>query len=424
MKVGEIFIALGFDVDTADLNTFDRGLKAVRNELLMVTGVVTAALFALDRFIDGSTRGAAALTNFNAATGLSIQKLQQWQNAANLSNFSIGIEQVASSIESLQSNLTQLRLGQGNASPFQLLGIDPTSYDAFKVLDQVREKIKGLDRPLAVNLIQQMGLSPDMIQVLSLSRQEFDKLGNSFSRSRGMTKALMDLGNAINGLKQRFLLWKDNFVLQIAPFVFSLLKGLQDVANAVGNVTYMLQNLVKTSPQVVLFLKAMAFWLGVLTAAAFPITAALGALLLVLDDIAVYNKGGKSVIGQLVEWFQGLKEIPWVTEINDLLDRIENFKMPDWLGGKTVGENKKSFDDNTLLGGLTEGGLSGFFGKLLDFQHFILQQVPQNVAGNAFTNTFIINSTGDPAAIANQIGKQLQTQFNYGVADTNNGVVN
>ena len=57
--------------------------------------------------------------------------------------------------------------------------------NAFQVLDQLRERLKGIDRATATNLIGRMGLTPDMMNVLTLPEAQ----SRHFSQTvRGQTE--------------------------------------------------------------------------------------------------------------------------------------------------------------------------------------------------------------------------------------------
>jgi hypothetical protein len=80
-SIGELFIELGVKADTQQINKVDAGFKSLRSNLLLVAGAFTGAVVGLDRFVNSALKGVVSLQNLNAQTGLSIQKLQQFQQA-------------------------------------------------------------------------------------------------------------------------------------------------------------------------------------------------------------------------------------------------------------------------------------------------------------------------------------------------------
>jgi len=97
MKLGELFMTLGFDVDDKKLKEFDASVKSVAGSMAKTVAVVTGALYAIDRFTAGTIRNATAMASFNNQTGLSTKELMRWQSAAQLSNLNISAIDVLSS---------------------------------------------------------------------------------------------------------------------------------------------------------------------------------------------------------------------------------------------------------------------------------------------------------------------------------------
>ena len=166
MKVGDIFVALGFDVEDKALKGFENDLKKLKKVLFSVPVILSAAAFAIDRFVASSVAGSVALQNFNRQTGLLSSDLQRYQIAGQLSDISLSADQVAGSVQNLQSNLAAIRLGGGDISPFQLAGVDVIGKDAFQVIEELRGAFQTGrlgDRATASNLLDQMGIGKQFI---------------------------------------------------------------------------------------------------------------------------------------------------------------------------------------------------------------------------------------------------------------------
>lgn len=300
MKIGEIFVALGIDAED-----FRKEINNAKKDLLLFSAEITATLYALDKFVESSTRGAIALGNFALQTGLSADKLQHWQLASNLTNVAISADEVTSSVRGLQSALVDIRMGRGNAQPFQLLGIDISKMDAFDVLDQLRDKIKNLDPAVAGNLIKQMGLNEGMLNVLKLPRQEFDKLGTSLQRSPATIQALQRVGKAVNELKLNFELFKVNSTAAMEPFWNKIISGLYTVLHLFQSFSEFLGLLAQQWDKLTESTKGWIRVISVVLAAALaPMTASLLALLLLIEDFMVWRQGGKSVLGEMFGGFE------------------------------------------------------------------------------------------------------------------------
>lgn len=378
MNIAEFFVTLGFNGDKGKVDQFSGSLGALQRTISSLK--VVAAAMAIDRFVSSAVSATQAVTNFNAQTGLSVDILQRWQRAGSLSNIALSFDEVANSVAALESNLAQIRLGGGNVAPFQLLGIDVAGRNAFQVLDQVREAIVGLDNATATNLLQQMGISPNMVQVLRLTREEFDKLGNNNFLSRDQRNNVRQMGVAYKDIKTQLVVLKDTAVSYAAPAlqilfraVSSITQGLTLMANKIASIKGVAEVLIPT-----------IIALGVAFA---PVTTAVIGLLLLLDDLATYMRGGDSVFGMAVD---GIKKLG-----QGLKDNVTSRVL-----------NPESSVDS----------MAYRFGEMLG--------AGARNAVNTFNNVFNINSSADANAVAAGVVTEQQRQLNHAMSDFNNGARN
>lgn len=278
MNIGQLFVTLG--IKGQGLGT----LKDVASKIAGLPADAAAAIagmagisLELSKMAQEAMHTAVAFQAFTNQTGLSWQQLQRWQIVAEQAN--VSTDAVATSISGLERNLAEIRLGRGNIAPFQMLGIDPRQ-DAFGVLEQLRKRIKGLNPATATNMITQMGLSPDMMNVLRLTDQQFTTFSNHV---HGLTERQ----------EQDFLKAKLSIVELGQSFRYAMFGILSDFTEAIEKA--------KQFKGVLIALGAIA---AVVAIYFFPITSAMAALLLVLDDLAVYFTGGKSLTGLGVEGFK------------------------------------------------------------------------------------------------------------------------
>src|SRR5690606_26023949 len=138
-----------------------------------------AAIYAIDRFVSSTARASIALGNFALQTGLSAQKLQQWQFAATMANTAMSADEATASITGLSQALMEIRMGQGNPEAFRWLGVNPMGKDAFQVLEELSRTVKDLDPAFASMMLNQIGLSEEWVNVLTQGedalREMFDK---------------------------------------------------------------------------------------------------------------------------------------------------------------------------------------------------------------------------------------------------------
>lgn len=176
MKAGELFIELGVDADTPEAKEFQSALNSISMESLALVAGLTAVSFKLKEMLEESMNAAVGFKLFRNQSGLSTEELQKWQIVAERAN--VSTEAVTSSILALQRNIAEIRLGRGNLMPFQLLGIDITD-NPFLILTQIQEKLRGLDRAQAMNIMEMFGISPEMINIMTLTNAQFKELAKT-----------------------------------------------------------------------------------------------------------------------------------------------------------------------------------------------------------------------------------------------------
>jgi hypothetical protein len=435
MKVAELFAELGINITSDGLqkaSQFKNELVSMAGKATLVVAAITAAGFAIKKFSENAAQAANALRLFNQATGLSIEQLQRWQAAAQISEIGLSAEQVTSSVQGLQLQLAQIRLGQGNLRPFQLLGIDVQGADAFDVLDQLRVKIRQLDPGLATNILQELGLGPEFISVLRLSREEFDKLGNRYIRSADQIRSLVKLGKAFKEFGLEMKSATDKFIAFATPAIIEFLKVLKNNLDFVVGITKELflgvENLNQILPGFTLLLAGVTAGLFAMLVPFGPIIIAIGALLLLIDDFMAFNRGAGSMIGTALNAFDRFTSSieKW---INDrLITPIESFI--EKTTGLKVTLDKVAKVPGVGLKVLTTSPLLSLF-KILKMLNQISEEKGKlgdptattsalSSSPVTFNNTF--NVTGENAQeTANAITKTQQEQFNFALADLNNG---
>jgi len=330
MNIGELFVTLG--IKGHGLGT----LKDVAEKIANLPVDAAAAIagmagisFELSKMAQEALGTAVAFQSFTNQTGLSWQQLQRWQIVAQQAN--VSAEDVGNSVSTLERNLAEIRLGRGNIAPFQMLGISPQQ-NAFGVLEQLRKRIQGLNPATATNMITQMGLSPNMMNVLKLSDRQF-----------------AEFGNHVHGINERqeqdFLKAKLAIVQFGQAFRYAMFGVIADFSEAFEKA--------KQFKTALLALGAVA---ALVAAYFFPITASVAALILVLDDLAVYFTGGKSITGEGVK---GIKKF--------FADIASQFENAGWLQKFILFESilSKIVTSADKLASFASGNITGLLGDII-----------------------------------------------------------
>lgn len=166
MKVGDIFVALGFKVDDKNLKQFDGGIRSLSSNMLAAVGSITAGLYALDRFVESSTTAATKIATVGEQTGLSTTELQKLAYAANDANTAFSFDGALAGLANLRKSIYDIQMGKGNNSAWNILGIDPTGKGIEQIINELAEKTNGMDRARATDLLNQIGLGGDYLKLL------------------------------------------------------------------------------------------------------------------------------------------------------------------------------------------------------------------------------------------------------------------
>lgn len=163
--------------------------------LAMRTALV-GSYWVLDKLVKRGSQLSINMRNIGLQTGLNKEKLLEWSQVAQIANPNMDASQVLQTISAVQKGIADIRLGQGNARPYQLLGMSIVGQDAFGILEQLRKKSKefqGDKRAWFTSLVQQMGVSQEMINVLRLSDVSFKKYKEMPKISKESQKELIKL---------------------------------------------------------------------------------------------------------------------------------------------------------------------------------------------------------------------------------------
>ena len=315
--IDEIFIKLGFKTDDKDIdktkkkvddlldNTDKKSKKAdisfnnIFKTVRRMAVAAGAAYIAFDRLANSMLKSNQAYINFNRQTGLALANVNKIAGAGMLVDYNLNPENVMGSMQALESNLAQIRLGEGNIAPFQLLGISPVGKNAVQVIEDLRQAIKGIDDMTATNIIQQMGLSPEMLSILRMSKEEMEQysaIAQQYMLSPEQRQAMQQYAMGLRLVHMQLSYLKDTIILKVMPAFIDFSKNFANILQQGSKFIDIIQNVLKMIPQLKLALGGLAMFI---LARFNPIIAALTGLYLILEDIAVWFAGGKSLTGQI-----------------------------------------------------------------------------------------------------------------------------
>lgn len=411
MKIGELFLALGFDVEEGQLKEFTERVTKLNATMIKSAGIAAGAVFGIQAFVQNTVTGARALNNFREQTGLAWQELQKWQVAGRLSDVALSAEEVQSSISGLQSMLADIRMGRGDASAFAMFGVDVMGKDAFQVLEDVRRmmdmNVARFGQTETVNLIRRMGLDPRFVTLLKMSSAEMENLRKEFTMTEKAQARLLELGGAVERFRLKLEFLKMEQIAAIAPELIEFFKNVtaatEFTIEGIAGLVRWFSKLKDESP-------LLALALAGVTAAAVAMLVPFGKFIVIpalmiagFNDLGAYLRGEDSWIGFLIE------------KLHEVINLLED-------AGTKTGKLLR-----TPLTFLEETGRDlGERMRDTRFGQFVRDTIPQRqgafeTGAPIFNNNYYIQGEAQPDAVAREILRQQQQQLNYGLSDANNG---
>jgi len=278
MKIGSLFIALGFQVENqAAFDKAERGLTSAAGaaaKLAAGVNVVNAAMLALE---SSAIRVAMALHNFSTTTGLSADGLQRWQQAGILAgNTAQGVTQA---VVALQDAQNAFALGEPqNVGAWSLLGVDPRQ-NPFQVLDALRNRVKDFkDLAIARALLGKVGLE-SLLPTLQLPEAEFARLRKQALLNPGQVDALVKLNREFQILRINLTTAANSLAAALAPALAVASRLLAGLSRGLAALSDWLSSNATAARIARFALGGLAVALLAVGAALAVLTAALGALI-------------------------------------------------------------------------------------------------------------------------------------------------
>ena len=464
--VGELFIELGVKGDAKKVEDFtkkvealakqfginlrrqektNQGLSNMVKKLRNVSLAITATIYAVEKMTDALVKDNQVWMQFEQQTDLSLKTLQGYAGVASLFDKSLGMHGAAGSIQALQDKLFELQLTGEGARGFQIAGINPVGQNAFGVLEQVRERIKGLNDTSATYLLRQLGLDPKMLPMLRMERSEFERLRQIEERltlTEEERAKIQELQMKREIAHQKLRLAQQRLMLALLPLWTKLTDIAGVLAESVAKVmrnfnklnsgfkaviigtagwlagskllnSFLNSKILKTIAKLLGFTKKLKFNLGTIAKTALPaITAAFKSLLtvvrtifapllaiyLLLEDFMVWRAGGKSVIGDFLNWRNNVNDAKnkrGISNINVGNTNLANPNNPRSVAAFEKLQEIKKLEDTAnkpwWRGGNTTGDIEAVKANMLTSPSYYKQFGNAGNTVNNTTNAPVIN---------------------------------
>lgn len=217
MKIGELFVDLGVNAGNSinTLTQFSIKFLAIKNMAQQMVGL-------FDELFGGTARFGQGLYNQNQITGMSVKLMQELANKEKQLGVAAGT--TLNSLKAVQKANADILQGQGNAKPFQKLGIDVSRLrQPQELLDEIMQKILKLEPAFQQTMLSEFGLSQDL---LVLWKEQGIKLREDLLLTQQDTSKLNELQKTATALKQTFSAIFDKTVVENANGIIEALKSM------------------------------------------------------------------------------------------------------------------------------------------------------------------------------------------------------
>lgn len=347
--VNELVTKFSFVGDLAPQREFNENLKLSIGLLAGVGTALIGAAGGLFAWAGGILDTIDPLAQLNRETGVSVEAIQTLGYVATVSG---------SSAEAMSASLAGLAKATGDASrglgrgkkAFEDLGISVRDSEgnvksADKVLEELRQRFEKLGTSMEEqkSIIASLGIDASLIQTLNLTSEEIAGLTEKALKLGVVTKEQADAAAQYNDslatLKFGMKSIQNTVAVGFAPAMTSLtdrfitflevnhelieggLKYLGEIlVSTIGFISRMTPLVLSLGAAFVVAKLAtggFAAIMGFVTSPVVLITAAIVALLLIVDDLITAFQGGQSVIADFFMEFFGIDIVPIMHDIVD-----------------------------------------------------------------------------------------------------------
>lgn len=360
MILEELVTLLGFKSFGEDqAKKYEGTLRGIAAKATLLTGVAIATATALGAIAKKIAEPLADLDTFSKLIGANVEQLQRLKFAAGAEG--VGFDSLKESLTSISSKLSEANRGvEKSVDAFGLFGIsihdsNGDLKDATTILSEVSDVFASLPNEQRLDFAKRLGISSDLIPLLSKGSAELERIGMNAEKLGGMftqeqteqadkflkslynltfqiksfgTQAATKLFPVLTKIIDSFVAW-DGFAkaVKLASWALGIFLAIQ-TAQAMLTAGAWLTNMYRAIKALTLFqvvTKGISFWLAIVDALALliPLTilAGIAAWALLVEDVMAHFDGKKSFTGLLI--MQLKDAFAWVGK---LIDKVIEFK--------------------------------------------------------------------------------------------------
>jgi hypothetical protein len=249
-SVGELFVSLGFDVDSKALDQFDQGIKNLSGNMLELLGISGVTAYGVNKFVTGAMDGAQTMISLAQGTRLASVELQNYSNVVAYMNKDITAGAAAANIAQLDARLNAVRQGfTGDTSIIYALGrigANAKDMNMMQILDLMNQKFRsGEIKPTEqLSVLTAMGLAPQFLNALNAKPEQ---LANAHKAVDITAQQQKDLAESSRRLNEAFIRLETILERILAS---PLLKFVDDITGQTGKDYSALKNSTKDNEKI------------------------------------------------------------------------------------------------------------------------------------------------------------------------------
>lgn len=171
-SLGQLFVEFG----TKGLDKMMKGLNGISAQFLLTKNAAEQAIKPIIGFSKEASNRIVGYDKINAVTGLSIKRLQEMDRWAKLNN--VDFNSYVGQVQGLQQAILKFRLEGVRNKGFDLLGIDPSSFDyrnPEQALKIISNRVSQLDEATGALALSYLGLDANLMYAFTHANRQLDE---------------------------------------------------------------------------------------------------------------------------------------------------------------------------------------------------------------------------------------------------------
>lgn len=356
--VNELITKFGFIGDLAPQETFNANLKASIGLLAGLGAAIAGSAAGVAGWVTSISQSIDPLVQFSRETGVAIETVQTLGYAASVNG---------SSVDALQASLGEMTkrvgefvsTGEGETKDvaerlgLQFKDMNGQVKNSDVIFRELADKLHGMSQAEKFSVLDKMGIDRSMVQLLSMTGEEISSLQNKAEALGVVTQDQADQFAAYNDSLTTLGKGFDGIKFQVAVGFVPVLKDLVDgftdflIANKdliknglahLGEIIFSVMGMIRRFLPIIGLIttgfvawKIAAIGLRTVLATIFSpvvlITAAIVAVVLVIDDLLTAMEGGQSVIADFFKDNWGIDIVPALKEAKASLMAFINYAI-------------------------------------------------------------------------------------------------